>query len=1613
MVMFEVSRLVALPEGFPLGVCEAVLGPFPRGNPEALRAGGDAWERAARRCRSEAEKLAGVASSVPECLSGDTAVEAQRVLYGSADRKRDLAVFCESKAVECRETANAIELGQFTWIVMGSALVVELLASLAMPVGGMAAAAGARAAARKGWQLAWAQLIESVIALCARLSASRAALVGQGIVVGGVFAGGVTWGGQVWQQHRGDRDTIDWETVTVSGAGGAAGGMGAGVLYTRPVAGALARLQAAGTRGANAVAMLLAGGAAGVAGGATGTLGGAVAASAYSGDLAMPDGSEFYLGAVSGALEGLLSGGVHTLGHSATPPPPPAGLFDRPARSPKPSDLAAIFARDMNARASGPSGRADLPGITAAGSAHPSSRPGDRPPAAPVSSVKPGANSIVGAAGTATDPDPDPAAASTEHLPPSDRSASNPSPDLTTPGVPAVADATAYTGTDSHPSAAVDSYVNRYGGGDRYGVRATVDPAGVVRAEIRTGDNTPQGVDMFSDVLRNLGHLATEFRVEWIAADAIADDLPGHHGDGTPTPLVTREGAVDPAISRLAAQHGFTRIDGWGESAGQPGERRSTAVRFLRPEEPEAVDAEPVAGPERTMVLPDDSNARRPGDAPAGPANPAGERDDGDPVSGQAPPRVRGMRDIDGPPLARREGEAGDPIPRESPAADERGWRQRRVQDESELARVLYHRPETRQAVIAVIDRLRVVLSGLHPQATREQIDNAFYTPEETISGGMVLRSVPLDELRRDGNLRELMAAVQNAMWRNRDIPHPSGTTLDDGLARLLNRPDWAEQAERLGLKVDALARVRASITGGDSGAVIAAQELRFVRHAMSDPGQHAISEEIIHSGAIRGPRDTPEQRRRSLTVQDWSLLGMPLSIRELEAIPGGLVALRKTRLDPHRLLPRDNRGRVDVTALETQLAAEDRAFRHALPLYRYDERGRRVRDESGHAVVDGILVYHEEGTVDAATALRLDPHRFAVPLPWSPGAVRFEFDKDGEWFRRTAVERGVPAGSGVSGTAARIASRFNWIMPHSVPKQDFAGAILALLLPLHHSLYETVRGMQMVGTSVVDPAVFRASDSMVADLYRAVFDRFGISAPDESSGKQITELIGISGATGSPSANTPDATTEPVPPDPGEPGWRLLRLRDEVELARVLYHRPESRQAAVAMLDRLREVLTALHPGAAPAEIDNAFYAPENTKAGGMVPRSVSLDELRREGNLRELMAAVYNAMLRSGELAGNPSTTTLDDGVAALLNEKNWAEKAQRLGLDVDALGQVRTWVTGDDPRQTIGKNDIRDVRNTVRYPGDRDIADERTLSSADERERDPREQIRRGLTVQDWALLGMPLSPRELAAIPGELVALRKSRLDPGRVLPRDGRGRVDADALESELAAEDETFRFAVPLYEYDDIGRRMRDEAGDAVVSGVLVYREVGPVDADTALRLDPGEFAVPLPWGAGVSAVAFAKDGEWFRKVAVEQRVPLLAGLSGTAARLAARFLWMRPPGVSEIDAAGVILALLSPQHHSLYEQVRGMQMSGLRLVDDAVLRSPGGSVGELYRAVFELFGVPAPEGSARVAPLAAGSTGGKPADHTRPLRPAGKCADPVEKVIDSRRNDAARPPDP
>ncbi|MEU4312193.1 hypothetical protein [Nocardia sp. NPDC024068] len=452
---------------------------------------------------------------------------------------------------------------------------------------------------------------------------------------------------------------------------------------------------------------------------------------------------------------------------------------------------------------------------------------------------------------------------------------------------------------------------------------------------------------------------------------------------------------------------------------------------------------------------------------------------------------------------------------------------------------------------------------------------------------------------------------------------------------------------------------------------------------------------------------------------------------------------------------------------------------------------------------------------------------------------------------------------------------------------------------------------------------------------------------------------------------------------DAGGPNWRVRRLRDEIELARYLYHKEETKQAARAMIVRMREVLTALHPDATADQIERAFLAPERVM-DGMVPRSVSLDELLADGNLRQLMQALYNPLVRRGDLVPEFEGTEyavpmLYAGLARLMNDRgkqqSWEERARELGLDDIALREVRDRITGGDPQRDIGEAELKDIVNQAHDAPDLDdIVAERTWSSAEEREFGLRHRVRLGITVQDWALLGMPLSRWEIQAIPGDLVALRKSRLDPRRELRRDEHGLVREDILEDRLRFEDQlrggsgiadtagSVRFVIPVYAYDGNGRRMRDESGNAVVTDVFVYRDAGLVDAETALALDPGEFAVPLPWGTGSSTVTFDKEGRLFRELAVERGIPLLAGISGSAARLASAFRWLRPAGVDPVDFAGAILAKLSPIHHSMYEQLRGMQLTGLRLplVDEAVSRARRhGAVDEMFAALSEQFDHP------------------------------------------------------
>ncbi|MEU7633899.1 tyrosine-protein phosphatase [Nocardia sp. NPDC049220] len=420
-----------------------------------------------------------------------------------------------------------------------------------------------------------------------------------------------------------------------------------------------------------------------------------------------------------------------------------------------------------------------------------------------------------------------------------------------------------------------------------------------------------------------------------------------------------------------------------------------------------------------------------------------------------------------------------------------RGWRQWRLTRELELGRRFYNRPESRRAAVAVLDRLLEVTTALHPWATPEQIRLAAYTPENKLWGGAVLRSVSLDELRRTGNLRELMCAILNVMVRNGEprAAHPgTGTTLVEGIATLLNQPAWQLRAAEIGLNVEALTAVRASVRKNKPGAPITADDLRLVEHLhfahRAEPRAARAFVEYQRRVEMNEDRLFEQQRRRHFTLEDWHRLGMPLSLRELEAI-GELRKLRKTRLRPGRALPFTTLGRVDEAVLEAQLRAEDPTVQYVLPLYVYDERGERVRDEIGNAVVDGVLAFHDAGMVDPATALRLDPADFEVELPWRPGVVLTHFRQGSELFQQLAA-RGFPLSAGPAGSAARIAGCVDLLGSITAPIRDVHAAIAGFMLPYHHSLYEIVVGMRIVGARMLDDVVSSATDRDPHALFAA-----------------------------------------------------------------------------------------------------------------------------------------------------------------------------------------------------------------------------------------------------------------------------------------------------------------------------------------------------------------------------------------------------------------------------------------------------------------------------------------------------------------------------------------------
>ncbi|WP_020523139.1 WXG100-like domain-containing protein [Catelliglobosispora koreensis] len=258
-------------------------------------------------------------------------------------------------------------------------------------------------------------------------------------------------------------------------------------------------------------------------------------------------------------------------------------------------------------------------------------------------------------------------------------------------------------------------------------------------------------------------------------------------------------------------------------------------------------------------------------------------------------------------------------------------------------------------------------------------------------------------------------------------------------------------------------------------------------------------------------------------------------------------------------------------------------------------------------------------------------------------------------------------------------------------------------------------------------------------------------------------------------------ANTGPVPFDYtsffGDPDWADRAMEFERRVGAYHFNSPRARAATVQALVRMREVLMAITPRE-PAEsdvdferrVERAFFNdhPMSHRSAGQVGPNVTFEQLLEQGDLRELMTALYNASYFS------TSADTLKAALLDIIDNRRWRLAAE-LGLDVALLQRMQRQL--DSPLRRLlslvadqfGRDPFR--TGNVQFTSDhridnaaesmasqrnrqnlenRDAANENKRQGQPDRrgdsQQDPLEGRRR--TPRDYAELGAPLGPLSMA-------------------------------------------------------------------------------------------------------------------------------------------------------------------------------------------------------------------------------------------------------------------------
>ncbi|GAA3440169.1 hypothetical protein [Kutzneria kofuensis] len=405
-----------------------------------------------------------------------------------------------------------------------------------------------------------------------------------------------------------------------------------------------------------------------------------------------------------------------------------------------------------------------------------------------------------------------------------------------------------------------------------------------------------------------------------------------------------------------------------------------------------------------------------------------------------------------------------------------------------------------------------------------------------------------------------------------------------------------------------------------------------------------------------------------------------------------------------------------------------------------------------------------------------------------------------------------------------------------------------------------------------------------------------------------------------------------------------------EARLGAFAFDHPRALRAARHGVSRLFDVLAEAFPEHGREEVAKVFFKDDPSSAGQVGERDAGpadLQELLERGNVRELMTAFFNAAFFKD------SPLTLKALLSEIAEHRDWT-RAERLGLNVPALRRQAAFLRGGTRsrihavlglvapgRAGAFDKDFFSIGNVVAQSG----AWKREVAKYWGRVRRWRPEDERlaghiARTPGEWARLGIGLSEREREFLAANPVALQVMGF------------RTESVALDD---------------LRFDERGEPVLDELRQAPgVLGVEVHRdehrritgitrvvqEAAVIEDPRAGDLGPGEHGPELPLGVVSGKTNWAMDpgSSLYRQVHDERGMPLLAGVSGTAAKLGNAFKLL---GAAHPDPDGFALSLLGwmlpTEDHSLYEILAGLQTAD---VVPSLAGHPLDDAAEMYRSI-------------------------------------------------------------